>query len=119
VIAIILCAIILCALVIISAQLYHLTRKTKHIMSDIEDLQAANTDLITKADELLVFAASQSASIGTLNQMIADLQAQVASDGSTHAGVQSVIAAMKAETAKMAAALPASTPAPTPATPTV
>lgn len=100
------------ALIVVSAQLYNLTRKTKHIMSDIEDLQAADAALLAKADELLAFAASQATSITSLKQQIADLQAQIGASGGDSLAIQSVIAAMKAETAKMEAALP---PLPPPA----
>lgn len=102
------------ALIIVSAQLYNLTRKTKNIMSDIEDLKAADTALITKADELIVFATSQASSIATLKQQVTDLQAQIDTNGNGSAEIQAVITAMKAETAKMEAALPASVSAPGP-----
>ncbi|HEY0194871.1 MAG TPA: hypothetical protein VGC42_27350 [Kofleriaceae bacterium] len=77
------------------------------IMSALDDLKTQYTDLKTKADALVDFAAQQVTSIATLNARISDLETQIA--GGTvdeQALLRAVIDDMRAETSKMAAAVP-------------
>lgn len=90
-------------------------------MSTIDDLQSTESDLESKVDALLTFAAQQQANVATLS-------AQLAAAGNTDPAVEAVVAKMQFESAKIAAFLlppsnsppgPAAAPAAVPSAPVI
>lgn len=94
-----------------------LIKGIRRIMSAIDDLKAANADLNAKADALIAFAGTQVTAIAALNARILGLEQQINAGGADEQTLRALIDDMRAETSKMAAAIPAgvgdATPAPT------